>query len=316
MSSTKTEQTKDTKQFIKDTLVGTNSRKKPTKRKTKLHLIMETMRLTFQLLEYTSPKIAGWWAMRLWLSTHRFSEPTREKDWSKSARISKLPHKYGPITLYHWNEQQIDAPRVLLIHGWNGRGLQLAGFVNPLLQLGFQVISFDAPGHGRSPGNQSNLLRIADVATEISKSVGPIDSIIAHSFGAMVMAHIIKDGLKIRKAVAISSPKNADYLIDEFCSVLKIKNSSKENFLHRIDIRFGENILAKISAINNIKNLSIPGLIVHDINDRDIPVEHAQALNDAWPESKILITKNLGHQRILRNEQVINSTVDFITKDN
>ncbi|MFV1983762.1 MAG: alpha/beta hydrolase [Thiohalomonadales bacterium] len=273
------------------------------------------MKALFLILEYINPRIAGWWAVRLWLSTRRFPEPLREKQWMESAVISNLTHQYGPIKLYQWHQKQKDAPRVLLIHGWNGRGLQLGYFVNPLLLQGFQVISFDAPGHGRSPGKESNLLHIADVVTAISKSIGPIDTIIGHSFGAMVMARVARDGINIRKAVAISSPMHANYLITGFCTVLGIKEKSKENLHQRIKRRFGENIFNYISANNNVRHLTIPGLIVHDKHDREIPLKHAKELNKLWSGSQLLITENLGHMRILRDQNVVTNIVNFICTD-
>jgi len=298
-----------------DSVVSTNTRKKSYKRRAKLMLSLKMIRATYGILGFLSPLIAGWWASRMWLATHRFPEPAREKAWLKSASHTELAHKFGPIALYQWHTENEAAPTVLLIHGWNGRGMQLAAFVEPLISQGFNVISFDAPGHGRSSGKQCNLLRIADVVHEISNSFGAIDIIIGHSFGAMVMARVARDGLNVRKAIAISSPLNADYLLDEFCSTLNIKGKSKTNLLQRIYNRFGEDIFTRISAVDNVKYLKIPGLIVHDKQDHNIPSEHAQALNKAWKGSELLITDNLGHLRILRNKKVIDSVIEFITKD-
>lgn len=296
-------------------LPSSNNSNKPDKRKTRLHLKIKLLRSVFLLLEHSSPQIAGWLATRLWLATHRFPEPLREQRWLKTTVISELKHQNGRIKLYQWHQKHENAPRVLLIHGWNGRGLQLAFFVKPLLLQGFQVISFDAPGHGRSPGTECNLLDIADVVHCISAEIGPIDSIISHSFGAMVMARVVRDGLCIRKAVAISSPRNTDYLIAGFCTMLKIKGQSKQNLMHRIKHRFGEDIFTRISAINNVKHLSIPGLIVHDSKDQEIPVSHAYELNQLWADSEILITNNLGHLRILRDQRTCDKIVDFIARD-
>jgi len=299
-----------------DKLVSTNSHKKPYKRKTKLQLVITLLGAAFQTLEYLSPNIAGWWAYRMWLATHRFPEPANEKCWLKTADVTSMAHQYGPITIYQWHQNHSNnPPRVLLVHGWNGRGLQLGAFVKPLLENGFEVISFDAPGHGRSPGKDCNLLQIADVVHSISKNIGPIDTIIGHSFGAMVMARVANDGLKMRKAVAISSPINADYLIDGFCSVLKIKDRSKDNLLNRLHKYFGKDIFARISAVNNLSQLSLAGMIVHDEDDKEIPLEHAYLLNKSWSDSEILITEKLGHLRILRNKDVVAKIVDFIVKN-
>jgi len=271
----------------------------------------------FLLLQLISAKLGSYWAMRFWLATRRFPEPAREQRWAKSAEFSTMSHRYGPIALYQWQPDFLKddcstMPLVLLIHGWNGRGLQLAAMVKPLLQQGFHVVSFDAPGHGRSPGHDSNLLRIADVVHKIAETVGPIDTIIGHSFGAMVMARVANDGLNIRKAVAISAPVDADYLINMFCSMLKINGKTKHLLLQRIKHRFSENIFSRISTKENLSQITIPGLIIHDTDDHDIPITHAHQLNKVWQNSSLFITTKLGHQRILRNNKVVDRIVEFV----
>ncbi|VAW98664.1 hypothetical protein MNBD_GAMMA22-1602 [hydrothermal vent metagenome] len=296
-------------------LVAANYQERLYKKNPRLVFMMKIIRLCFLILEYISPKLAGWWALRLWLATRRYPLPAREKIWLATATESSLLHQNGSIKLYRWQTTQTTAPIVLLIHGWNGRGLQLGAFVKPLLEQGFQVISFDAPGHGSSPGNESNLFIIADVVQAISKSVGSIHSIIAHSFGAMVMARAVNDGLNIHNAVVISAPKNVEFLTNLFCAMFKIKPNSKKNLLERIKRRFGDTMFDKASTINNLKKIAIPGLIVHDSHDEDIPVQHAQELNAAWVNSELLITENLGHLRILRDKNIITSIVKFIANN-
>ncbi|HEX8728518.1 MAG TPA: hypothetical protein VF739_07855, partial [Ktedonobacterales bacterium] len=47
-------------------------------------------------------------------------------------------------------------PRVLLVHGWEGRGMNLGMFIAPLTAAGYQVLALDGPAHGESPGEQTN----------------------------------------------------------------------------------------------------------------------------------------------------------------
>jgi alpha-beta hydrolase superfamily lysophospholipase len=42
--------------------------------------------------------------------------------------------------------------KILLVHGWSGRGTQLFKIADELLKQGYSTISFDAPAHGKSPG--------------------------------------------------------------------------------------------------------------------------------------------------------------------
>ena len=52
-------------------------------------------------------------------------------------------------------------------------------------------------------------------------------------------------------------------------------------------------------------NLKPAGLIVHDRKDRVVPYSHAEAFSAAWPGARLFDTRTLGHNRILRDEGVI-----------
>lgn len=62
------------------------------------------------------------------------------------------------------------------------------------------------------------------------------------------------------------------------------------------------------------KSINARGLIVHDMHDHDVSVEEARMLHDAWKGSRLLITKNNGHRRILMGKNVIASIADFFGK--
>jgi pimeloyl-ACP methyl ester carboxylesterase len=69
-----------------------------------------------------------------------------------------------------------------------------------------------------------------------------------------------------------------------------------------------------VSTLSNVRNLSIPALIIHDDRDRDIPWEDGMAVADAWPGAKFKLTHGLGHRRILRDAAVISAATEFIRK--
>ena len=63
-----------------------------------------------------------------------------------------------PIRGLVWGE---GARTVYLVHGWGGRGAQLAALVEPLVEAGHRVVMFDMPAHG-----DSCLLYTSDAADE------------------------------------------------------------------------------------------------------------------------------------------------------
>jgi len=53
-------------------------------------------------------------------------------------------------------------------------------------------------------------------------------------------------------------------------------------------------------------------LVVHDRDDREVPFANGERLAAAWRNAQLSATAGLGHRRILRDEQVIAETVEFV----
>ena len=279
------------------------------------NLSLRMLQYYFRVMGQVLPGMTGAHAYKLWFSTRRFPTPRREKKWQESARTYTLPNPYGPLMMYAWGEDKPDAPKIVLLHGWNGRATQMGSFVEVLLQAGYQVTAFDAPGHGLSPGNSTNILQVTDALQAVVDSLGSVDTVIAHSFGAMALTHALRHGLEIRKAVCISSPADATMLVDSFCDTLHIPKRTRKNLLTRFHQQFGEDIWSRISTIENAQHLSTPVLIVHDENDHDVQISHSKQLAKAWPNAQLMVTQGLGHRRILRHANVLQAVRTFVVND-
>jgi fermentation-respiration switch protein FrsA (DUF1100 family) len=68
------------------------------------------------------------------------------------------------------------------------------------------------------------------------------------------------------------------------------------------------------TSLNFIKHLKqeISLLLVHDEDDKEVYLKHAEALKELYPSAKLLVTKGLGHTRILKDESVIENCVTFV----
>ena len=217
------------------------------------------------------------------------------------------------IATYHWGQS---GPTVLLVHGWSGRGTQLGAFVKPLINAGFRVLSFDAPAHGSSSGKQTTLYEIADVMLALNDRSGPFGSVITHSFGGPCLAVAIQRGLIVSSVVSISPPARIDALVEKFADTLAIPKKAVKYFIQRFEDSFGKNIFEQASMINNVRELDMPALVIHDEDDADIPWRDGQAVAQAWKAAIFIKTSNLGHRRILRDAMIIDTAVGFIKLKN
>ncbi len=272
-------------------------------------LTLRIMRLYFSIVGRLLPQIAARKAYKLWFQTRRFNEPQRETRWLASAKQDVIVHRYGPLSVSQWGEE---GPTVLLIHGWNGRGSQMGAFAAPLVEAGYRVVTYDLPAHGRSPGNNTNVLKAIETLVAVAGIYGPIHGIVSHSFGGMVTTLAIKEGLAVNRVVLIGTPGSLQWLYEQFVSYLAIPKSTLVR-LNRMIVRdFGADIWNRISLIDASRELTAPALIIHDEFDLDVEWREAENIAKSWRGARFMKTSGLGHRRILRAQEVVAAVVGFM----
>lgn len=274
-------------------------------------LVLQIMQFAFVYLGPLFPEIMGRWAYRLWFSPTRFKMPQHETEANDSGERSSISVNNMDISVLSWGE----GPVVLFVHGWMGRGTQAGYFLHGLISAGYRVISFDAPAHGKTAGRQTSVFEIADVIHELNRRYGPFEAAITHSFGGMTLAYAMKSGVSVNKVVNICPIADLDTLISNFRNILCIPDSVTRIMLGKLTDAYGPDLPEKISATNNVKNLTAKALVIHDENDEDIPWQSGKAIADAWKDSRFVLTRNLGHRRILRDPETVRLAVDFIISE-
>src|SRR5437867_8848785 len=142
------------------------------------------LRPGIRALSALAPGLAARVAERMLLTPARHSAPPQEIAALASARRTIVRVEETALSTWTWGH----GPRVLLVHGWAGRGGQLAAFVPPLLARGFSVVTFDAPGHGASPAPQTSVVAFTGAVRAVAAALGPIRGVVAHSLGAVATA--------------------------------------------------------------------------------------------------------------------------------
>ena len=275
-------------------------------------MAFKLMRLGFCLGGRIMPNTAGKLAYKLWFTPTRFKMPEREKEVLASAKIATHKIDGDDIATFSWGQDDTTRPLVLLVHGWSGRGTQLGPFVQPLLDAGYRVLSFDAPAHGKSSGKQTNIYETADVLVDLQKIYGDINAVITHSFGGPCIATAMQRGFITNRIVCISPPATMIGLVEKFTEVLHIPKKVTQIVVALAEKKYGKNIWEDISMVNSIQGNTLPGLVIHDNDDKDIPWQEGEAVAQAWDNAAFIKTSGLGHRRILRDPDVINTSLAFI----
>lgn len=266
---------------------------------------------TIRFLEKTFPKLALQLALKIFFRPIRFKTPEKELKWQRKASVKVLYAGELPFTVYKWNKK---GKKILLVHGWSGRGTQFYKLIKKLLQKGYQPIAIDAPGHGRFPSKFTDLVKFIQAIEVTYASYGPFYAMVGHSLGGVAIANAIIGNVHALKLVIIASPARISYTVRDFC--IRIGASSKiESALYKkLEQLYGTHI-HQYSLAEVVKSLSIPGLIVHDTDDDDVSYAEAIEIHNHWPGSRLYTTSGLGHRRVLRDKAVIKRILRFLDKN-
>ncbi|HYH06817.1 MAG TPA: alpha/beta hydrolase [Thermoanaerobaculia bacterium] len=259
------------------------------------------------LLSRAVPDLASRVAVDLFMKPRRFAAPERER--AILAEATPFEVRLGVetrIQAWKWGS----GPMILLVHGWEGRGSQLASFVQPLVAAGYSVVTFDAPGHGASSGNRSSLPHFAWAVRGVAGATAP-HAIIAHSLGCAATTLALRDGLATQRLVFIAPPLNPSDYVGRFGEILNITRPVLDKMRSRIEERFLRN-WSDYALDATARTMTTPLLVVHDRDDDDTFHAEGAALTEAWPGARMITTTGLGHRRILRDERVIEAATQFI----
>jgi pimeloyl-ACP methyl ester carboxylesterase len=256
-----------------------------------------------------SPVLAEKFARKLFITPIKHKIPKREFHMEAVSLQSKLfvPSINKEIVVYAYGNSN---KKILLVHGWSGRGTQLVKIADAFIEKEYATISFDAPAHGKSGTKTTLMLEFIESILEVEKHYGPFEFAVGHSLGGMSILNAVKKGLQIKKAVVIASGNSVINIVNTFTEKIGLPNKvavlMKNNFEKKYHLE-----MESFSAYVVAKEVKIPVLVIHDNDDEDISVSEAYHLAENLSNKEILITNNLGHRKILGDLKVIEKIVEF-----
>jgi pimeloyl-ACP methyl ester carboxylesterase len=261
-------------------------------------------------LQFFSIKWTILYLSRLFTTPIKHKIPKRELQMDRNSIQTKItvPEINKAIVVYQLGTSE---KKILLVHGWSGRGTQLVKFADTLVTKGYSTFSFDAPAHGKSPGNSTIMTDFIASITEVDKRFGPFDAAIGHSLGGMSLLNAVKLGLKINRLVTIGSGDKVNDILVDFVSKLELKPQFGAHLQRYFETKY-KTEMESYSAYLAAQSITIPVLVIHDENDDEVPVSASKNIYSNLKNGEIIITNNLGHRKILGNQEVIDKTINFI----
>lgn len=266
-------------------------------------------RLTFQVLGKAAPRLASWWAERLFLSARRFPRPAWEQEILAGAEVLAIESPWGALPAWSWGA----GPTVLLVHGWEGRGSQLGRLVGPLVARGLRVVTFDAPGHGDGPRVPTSIVDLSRAIRHVARHLGPLHGLVAHSVGGAATTLALAEEALAERLVFLAPPHSALRYTQGFAQLFGMDEPVREGLVRRLQARYGLT-LEDLDTLRIAPRMTAPLFIAHDEDDHEVPVAAGRALGAVWPGARLRVTRGLGHRRILREQGVIDEVVHFVAE--
>jgi pimeloyl-ACP methyl ester carboxylesterase len=284
----------------------------PLKKSTTVRVRNAVLRGYFRYAGPVAPRRVGRTARDLW-----FAAPPRMPD-------LPVPDGGEPFTVMAqghavrgrvWGEES--ARTVYLVHGWGGRGAQLAAMVDPLVETGHRVVMFDMPAHGDSDHGpegprRTHGVEFARALDAVFCHFGPAEAVIAHSMGTIATYLALRYGwLGTARLVLIAPMVEAEPLFDPFQRALGFGARVRRAFDREVDDFVGVPLKEFDARVQARHVAPVPTLVVADRDDRQAPYAGVADLAEALG-APLVTTQGLGHRKILRDPAVVEQVVGFV----
>lgn len=278
-----------------------------------MHPLAPLLRTVLNATSHVAPRLAGRMTFALFARPLGRSRPRpSEQELLAAARTGRIAVNGKSVVTYVWGDGERP---VLLVHGWSSRGSRFAGFITALRDKGYSPVTFDAPGHGDSQGRATTILEYREIIRQLHARHGDFEAVVAHSFGVLAAFFALRDGVVAHRIVGIGGVGSFDYLVDGFCAGLGLRDRLKHELRRRIErLLFpGEpEIWRRFNVMYRPEEVAVPVLLFHDQGDGMVPLAQSQVIAEAHGErARLVVTRGLGHRRILGDPEVVAEAVDF-----
>jgi pimeloyl-ACP methyl ester carboxylesterase len=247
-----------------------------------------------------------------------FCTPYSKRKTQKTPTIFKQAERLSFILAEHtihgfrWKPAKGNGHKILICHGFDSSSYRFERYITPLLNHGFEVLAFDAPGHGLSSGSRITIIIYRDMVLEINKRYGRVDGIMAHSLGGLGAGLALEkmEDKQHKRFVLISPATESTRAINTFFKFIKVPDKVKEEF-EKMIVELGGYPSSWFSVSRIVQQITTPTLWVHDREDTITPFEDMKHIPEKkLPHIDFEITQGLGHSSYT-DDKVAKRIIDF-----
>lgn len=252
-------------------------------------------------------------AVRLFCTPFRSSRRRAAQAAMAGAREARIDVDGLGIATYVWGDPQRE-PYVLFAHGWSSHGTRIAPWVAPLRAAGYALVAFDQAGHGRSDGRQTTLPDFACHLLAVGRHYGPAAAVLGHSLGGAAAAVALARGLAAERAILIAPAADPVAAMERFSRFVGLGAHYAGRLAAHLE-RQTRVTMEELQAHRNAPRIGRPALIVHDLEDREVPWAEGERYARTWPGARMISTRGRGHNRIADDPEVIADALRFLRSE-
>lgn len=286
---------------------------------------MERVRRLFKLLESANPQIAGKAALALFthpMAPAVYTEAEKRLVRKANAKLAEAARDdlmvcgYRIATFHFAHTAEKKCGTALLVHGWTSTAAFMTASVDSLRARGFDVVAFDLPAHGQSSGRRALLMDCVLTMLAVADHYGPIDRVIAHSFGGPVstLALVSERSAALSSTtelVFIAAPNRLADVTEGYARMIGISREVQQVFEDMLVEPFGGDLEA-MDANVLLADMPNPITIVHSKDDREVPFAAAERFAALGKNVAVQSLDGLGHRRILHAQPGVEAVLEAV----
>jgi pimeloyl-ACP methyl ester carboxylesterase len=279
--------------------------------RTTTRLKLRLLRVGFALGSQFAPQRTVDRAARLFATPFASSRArARAINIDEQMRRSELNVANQTIATYVWGDPA-SQPYALLVHGWSSFALRFLPWVARLRAAGLAVVTFDQPGHGYSTGEMCMLPDFVRTIRAVGQHYGNPTLAIGHSLGGAALTLAQTEDWHAERVVVIAPPADMESVAERFMRFVHLGSHLRDHFFSWHERVTGIKV-GDLHIRHHLRALGLPCLIVHDLDDLEVPWGDGELYARHWHNSRLLTTQGLGHHKVLDAPEVIDATLAFM----